>query len=77
MTVPPGRSRDEASGRRYERRFTYASIAIVILLLALLAMGLKASIEAHRALCPPSNRNCAPLPPSGTAPVAPPATPPR
>jgi hypothetical protein len=72
MTTPPDRPRDETSGRLYWRRFVYASVAIVILLLVLLGVGLKASLDARRQLCPPSNPNCSPLPPT-----APPATVPR
>lgn len=69
MTTPPNRPRDEASGRLYWRRYVYASVAVAVLLVILLGVGLKVSLDARRALCPPSNPDCSPLPPT-----APPAT---
>jgi hypothetical protein len=78
MTVPPGRSPDDASHRRHERRFVYLSAAVVILLAVLLAVGLKLSMDGHRALCPPGNPECGPLPPSAPPAIPPPpGTPPR
>jgi len=69
MTVSPHMP-DEIRARR-PRRFVIAAALISALLLILLGVGLMKSINAHRALCPPSNPDCDLLPP-----VAPPATPP-
>jgi hypothetical protein len=78
MTVPPGRSPDEANSRRHERCFVYAGVVVVILLLVLLAVGFKLSLDSHRALCPPANPDCGTLPPTVPPPVPlPPGTPPR
>lgn len=53
-------------------------MVVVILLLVLLAVGLKLSLDSHRALCPPANPDCGTLPPTVPPPVPlPPGTPPR
>ncbi len=63
MTIPPGMPDNERL-RRNGRLLVYAGVAILILLMIALGVGLKVSLHARRALCPPSNPNCAPLPPS-------------
>jgi hypothetical protein len=66
MTVSPHMP-DEVRARR-PRRFIIAATLIAVLLLIFWGVGLMKSINAHRALCPPSNPDCGFLPP--TAPAA-------
>ena len=75
MTVAPHMPDDDRARR--PRRIVYAAALIAAVLLILLGMGLVKSINAHRALCPPSNPDCDLLPPTAPPATPPPATPPR
>ena len=77
MTIPPQSPRDEADARRYERRFVWASAAVVVLLVILLALGLSYSITSRNKVCPPGNPDCGRLPPTAPPVQIPGAPPPR
>lgn len=76
MTIPPGMP-DNERPRRNRRVLVYAGVAILILLMIALGVGLKVSLHARRALCPPSNPNCGPLPPTAPPAQLPGSPPPR
>lgn len=67
MTSQPELPRDHLDSLSYERRFVWASVAVVTLLLIVLALGLSYSITSRNKVCPPGNPDCGRLPP-----VAPP-----
>ena len=77
MTSHPEPPRDEATSRRYERRFVWASAAIVALLVILLALGLSYSITSRSKICPPGNPDCGRLPPTAPPAQLPGQPPPR
>lgn len=76
MTSGPEMPRDAASSRRFERRFVWASAAIVALLAILLALGLNYSIVSRNKICPPGNPDCGRLPPTAPPALLPGQTPP-
>jgi hypothetical protein len=75
MIVSPPEPGEEGAHR--PRRFIMAAIVVAIALAILLGVGLMKSMNAGRALCPPSNPDCGPLPPAAPPATAPPATSPR
>jgi hypothetical protein len=62
MTIPPPDPGEERVRR--PRRFVTAAIIIAVLLAIVLGIGLFKSMNDSRMLCPPSNPDCGPLPPS-------------